>query len=42
MKLTLKEYISGILFILYQYRNKETRTASLKEWRDLSIPDDEK
>lgn len=41
MELTLKQYISGILFILYQYGNKETHTASLKEWRELSIPDDE-
>lgn len=41
MELTLKQYIYGILFILHQYGNKKTHTASLKEWRELSVPDDE-
>lgn len=39
MELTLKQSISGILFILYQYGNKEIHTAPLKEWGVLSIAD---
>lgn len=27
--------------ILHQYGNKKTHTVSLKEWRELSVPDDE-